>query len=238
VADGRQTFTKAIGAQGVAVTPDGTVYYSESTGVKQCTPAGACVEFGSGWNPIGGTSGLELDSIGNVYVTSKVTSKAGNATTVKVGFSQCTPEGSCKFWPQDGTQDWSWPLNTAVDSHGNVFVTGLIDATKSVLMKKCYSNFWDQICPEIFEFPGTRVSAVAVDALDNVYIMAEAVLRKCTPEGECREVALRGPKQFQGGNGIIIGANGAVYVSAFRYNKADKIGSLIRYCIEDSTEMV
>ena len=81
---------------------------------------------------------------------------------------------------------------------------------------------------------------MAVDALDNVYIMAgkwPGVLRKCTPGGECREVALHGPEEFQGGNGIIIGANGAVYVSASTY-KHDGIGSLIRYCIADSTEMV
>ena len=235
VADGCQTFTKAVGAQGVAVTPDGTVYYSEITGVKQCTPAGACVEFGSGWSPTGGTSGLEFDSTGNVYVTSE----AGNATTVKGRISRCTPDGSCKLF--EAAQDWCWPLHTAVDSRGNVYVTGLIDATESVYVKKCDSNGF---CTEFTEFPGTwrGASAVAVDALDNVYIMAgqwPGVLRKCTPGGECREVALHGPKEFQGGNGIKIGANGAVYVSASTYTKYDdEIGSLICYCIADSTEMV
>ena len=234
VADGCQTFTKAVGAQGVAVTPDGTVYYSEITGVKQCTPAGACVEFGSGWSPTGGTSGLEFDSTGNVYVTSE----AGNATTVKGRISRCTPDGSCKLL--EAAQDWCWPLHTAVDSRGNVYVTGLIDATESVYVKKCDSNGF---CTEFTEFPGTwrGASAVAVDALDNVYIMAgqwPGVLRKCTPGGECREVALHGPKEFQGGNGIKIGANGAVYVSSTAYTKYDQIGSLIRYCIADSTEMV
>eukprot|EP00927_Polykrikos_kofoidii_P070955 TRINITY_DN6730_c2_g1_i4.p1 TRINITY_DN6730_c2_g1~~TRINITY_DN6730_c2_g1_i4.p1 ORF type:complete len:314 (-),score=53.16 TRINITY_DN6730_c2_g1_i4:228-1094(-) len=211
---------------GVAVAADGTVYISfgddHAPGIKKCTPAGECADFSSDWNS---PRGLDVDGAGNVYVA--------NAYGNKHGVWRCTPDGSCKV--VGDSQNWPHypPELVAIDSLGNVYVTGGDeDSGDSNYVKKCTK---DSACSDFSgDWPkgGGYRNPVAVDSLDNVYIADSdtGLLRKCTSSGECNAVTVSGLKRFKGGDAMRIGSNGAAYVSESH--------SVNRYCLEGAATMV
>jgi hypothetical protein len=133
-------------------------------------------------------SGLSVDALGNVYVTGTVNlywGRYSSATTIKYD------SNGAELWVAKesggGLYSGSGAAALAIDSYGNVYITGSITGTETGSGTIKYdtngNTLWTTYYPDKILF-----SAIAVDADGNVYVTGSKLTVKYDKEG--REVWL------------------------------------------------
>ena len=180
----------------VAVDAQGNVYISGYTDRSLCEPThGGYDAFvikyeGSGiehWSKQIGTSGedrsnaVTVDATGNVYISGFTTGSlencvnAGGTDAFLIKYS---PNGNFVWARQLGTSDNDTSHSVAVDSSGNIYITGTtagnlndIGAGGEDIFLACYDTEGTLLWSRQIGTIGDDVSrSVAIDAWDNVYI--------------------------------------------------------------------
>jgi len=167
--------------------------------VGQADDEFSCSEFGSGWNS---PRGLSLDDKGNVFIT--------NAYGDRYGVWKCSPSADCTVIGDSDKWPHYPPESVAVDSQGNVYVTGGDeDAGDANYVKKCTSA---GACSDFSgDWPkgGGYDNAIAVGPDDALYISDSGTntLIRCSSDAVCENIGA-----FNGGVNMVIDQNGIFYV--------------------------
>ncbi len=181
----------------------------------------------SGWN---GVSALAVDTTGNIYVTasSLVTGTEADYATVKYD-----PEGN-ELWVvfYDGPESgWDEPSALALDSAGNVYVTGLSSGlgTGDDFATVKYDPEGNELWVARYDGPGPGreiATALAIDSAGNVYVTGlsggletgddYATIKYDSDGNELWVVRYDGPESgFETPMALAVDPSGNVYVTGY-----------------------
>jgi uncharacterized delta-60 repeat protein len=172
-------------AQGIAVDSDGNVYVTGASDQEFSNYAYRTIKYNSSgghvWNVSYDTfyddsgAGIAVDDAGNVYVTGYSDSGADyDYYTIKYNSSG----GEVWNADYDGGNGDDYGQGIAVDSSGNVYVTGYIDGgASSDYYTIKYNSSGDHVWNVSYDGGGTdKAYGIAVDSSGNVYVTGESYI--------------------------------------------------------------
>ncbi|MBW4588836.1 SBBP repeat-containing protein [Aetokthonos hydrillicola Thurmond2011] len=255
---GAQIWKKQLGtagndaAYGIGVDSAGNVYISGTTeGALKGTNSGGydvwlakydssgvqkwLQQFGTSTDD--GSNGITVDNSGNVYVTGYTTGALGGASNgnTDAWVAKYDNNGAQKWLKQLGTSGDDESNSVAVDSAGNVYITGYTEeglgggnsGKSDAWVAKYDSNGTQKWVKQLGTSEKDQSNSVAVDSTGNVYITgdtegalggpnsgnSDAWVAKYDNNGVQKWLKQIGTSGKDGANGVTVDSIGNVYIS-------------------------
>ena len=194
-------------------------------------------------------SSIAVDTSGNVYVTGQTWgSLDGNTNNGELDFfiTKYDTDGNYLWTVQPGTDAWDWGYGIAVDSSGNVYVTGTTEGS----LDGNTSNGYDDIFITKYDTDGNRIwtvqpgsdsrdegYAIALDSSGNIYVTgftygerygntniggADIFIMKFDSDGNRLLTVQSGPSGSSAyGYGIEVDSSGNIFVAGVTWGSLD-----------------
>jgi hypothetical protein len=171
--------------------------------------------------------GIAVDSSGNVYVTGYTTSQGVDNDEVLI--TKYNTSGTIQWQRILGSSGTDNGYGIAVDSSGNVYVTGFTNGqgagVQDVLITKYNTSGTIQLQRTLGGSSNDRGQGIAVDSSGNVYVTGytfsqgagstDVLITKCNTSGTIQWQRTLGGINGDYGKGIAVDSSGDVYVTGY-----------------------